>query len=202
MTTAGLCAFILAGPMSSSRHECYVNGYADKKAYSASQEENRMISRIITCLVLLSVGLCFAQESKPASWPSLVQSGKCDDARSLCNGWLNSTKETAKLVEAHKCLANVALCGKEDVVTLQGNDKGGGILASGYRPEAVDDAIGHLDHALKLAPQDLSIHQGRLHILEVSSRYSDMVKALDESCTIYKGTEGVQAWLDYTSELF
>src|ERR1035438_1877230 len=29
-----------------------------------------------------------------------------------------------------------------------------------------------------------------------------MVKALDESCSIYKGNEGVQAWLDYTSELF
>jgi tetratricopeptide (TPR) repeat protein len=29
-----------------------------------------------------------------------------------------------------------------------------------------------------------------------------MVQALDDSCSIYKGSEGVQAWLDYTSELF
>lgn len=29
-----------------------------------------------------------------------------------------------------------------------------------------------------------------------------MVKALNESCAVYKGSEGVQAWLDYTSELF
>lgn len=155
----------------------------------------------VPCLVVFGVGLCCAQESKPASWPSLLKGGKCEEARSLCTGWMTS-KDTAKLVEAHKCLANVALCGNGDVVTLQANDQGGGTLASAYKPEAVDEALGHLDQALKLASQDLSIHHGRLHLLEVSFRYSDMVKALDESCSIYKGSEGVQAWLDYTSELF
>ncbi len=161
-----------------------------------------MVGRtLLPCLIVLGVVLCSAQESKTASWQDLLKGGKRDEARSLCSGWLAS-KDTAKLVEAHKCLANVALCGNEDVMTLQPNDQSGGVLASAYKPEAVDDALGQLNQALKLAPQDLSIHQGRLHLLEVSFRYSDMAKALDESCTIYRGTEGVQAWLDYTSELF
>lgn len=152
-------------------------------------------------LTVSAVGLCWAQDSKPANWQSFVKGGKCEQAHSLCTTWVTS-KDTAKLVEAHKCLANVALCGNENVVTLQANDQGGGELSGTYRSDAIDDAIGHLDKALKLAPQDLSIHQGRLHLLEVSFRYSDMAKALDESCSIYKGPEGVQAWLDYTSELF
>jgi tetratricopeptide (TPR) repeat protein len=131
----------------------------------------------------------------------LVQGGKCEEARRLCTPWTTS-KDTAQHVEAHKCLANVALCGNEDVVTLQANDQGGGTMGSAYKPEAVDNALRHLDQALRLAPQDISIHQGRLHLLEVSFRYADMAKALDESCNIYKGAEGVDPWLAYTSELF
>jgi tetratricopeptide (TPR) repeat protein len=161
-----------------------------------------MTSRVfLPCVIALGVGLCCAQESKLASWPSLVKGGKCEEARSICTGSMAS-KDAAKLVEAHKCLANAALCGNGDVVTLQPNDQGGGVLASAFRPEAVDDALSHLNQALKLAPQDISIHKGRLHLLEVSSRYADMTKALDESCSIYKGEGGVQEWLDYTSELF
>jgi tetratricopeptide (TPR) repeat protein len=155
----------------------------------------------LPCLILLVAECCFGQESKPANWQSLVKSGKCEEARTLCTGWMTS-KDTAQLVEAHKCLANVALCGKQDAMTLQADDRGGGVLAGAYKPEAVDDALGHLNQALRLAPQDLSIHQGRLHLLEISFRYSEMPKALDESCNLYKGTEGVQPWLAYTAELF
>jgi len=87
------------------------------------------------------------------------------------------------------------------MVLLQGDDVGGGTLSGGYKPEAVDDAIVHLNAGLKLAPQDLSIHQGRLHVLEASGRYSDMITALDESCMIYKGADALQAWLAYSAEL-
>jgi hypothetical protein len=77
------------------------------------------MSRVfLTYLTAFGVGLCWAQESKPAGWQSLLKSGKREEARSLCSGWLTSTKETTKLVEAHKCLANVALCGNGDVLTL------------------------------------------------------------------------------------
>lgn len=180
----------------------YANHLGTRRRIVRGEEGDRTMSRaFLPCLILVGVGLCFGQESKPANWTSLLKGGKCEEARSLCTGWMTS-KNTAKLVEAHKCLANVALCGNRDAVTLQADDRGGGTLGSTYKPEAVDDALGHLDQALKLAPQDLSIHQGRLHLLEISFRYSDMAKALDESCNIYKGAEGVQPWLVYTSELF
>jgi tetratricopeptide (TPR) repeat protein len=151
-------------------------------------------------LVAFGVGLCCAQESKSASWQDLLTKNKSEEARRLCKEWLNS-KSTARLVEAHKCLANVALCAGGDIMTLQPNDRGGGSMSSTYKPEAVDEALEHLDRALKLAPQDLSIHQGRLHLLEVSFRFSEMTKALDESCSLYRGPEGVQPWLAYTPEL-
>jgi len=161
-----------------------------------------MLNRVLLSWVIASSAtLCCAQESKPTTWQSLLKGGKCEEARSLCAGWLSSN-DTARLAEAHKCLANVALCGNGNVMALQGNDQGGGVMTSTFKPEAVDDALGHLEKALQLAPQDLSIHQGRLHLLEISFRYSDMAKALDESCSIYKGPEGVQPWLAYTFELF
>ncbi len=155
----------------------------------------------LSCLIVLGAGLCWAQDSKPTRWQDLLESGKCEEARRLCTPWTDS-KAAAQQVEGHKCLANVALCGGDDVVTLKGNDQGGGTVESGFKPQAVDEALRQLDLALKLAPQDLSIHQGRLHLLEVSSRYLDMAKALDESCNLYKGAEGVDPWLAYTSELF
>ncbi len=90
------------------------------------------MSRVfVACLLVLGAGLCWAQESDPGGWPSLLKVGKCEEARSLCTGWLTS-KDTAKLVEAHKCLANAALCGNGDAITLQANDQGGGILTGSY----------------------------------------------------------------------
>jgi len=75
-------------------------------------------------------------------------------------------------------------------------------MFGGYAREVIDEALVHLNAALKLAPQDLSIHQGRLHVLEISSRYSEMTSALDESCKIYNGPGGADPWIVYTSELF
>jgi tetratricopeptide (TPR) repeat protein len=138
--------------------------------------------------------------NQSAAWQKLIDQGKKEEARALCSGWLKSD-EVSQKVEAYKCLANVELSG-EDVLSLQGNDAGGGTLGSTYKPEAADKAIADLNEGLKLAPQDLSIHQGRLHILEVTGRYADMAKALDESCAIYKGADGLDAWIAYTEELF
>lgn len=84
---------------------------------------------------------------------------------------------------------------------LQGDDAGGGTLGGSFKPEAVDEALIHLNLGIKLAPQDLSIHQGRLHILEVSGQYSEMSNALAESCTIYRGERAPDAWLAYAVEL-
>lgn len=142
---------------------------------------------------------CAAQSDNLSDWTKLIDGNKCETAKSLCTKFVDSNV-IAQQVEAQKCLANVALCGN-GVIQLEGDDAGGGSIRGGFKPEAVDEALVHLNLGLKLAPQDLSIHQGRLHVLEVSGRYDDMVKALDESCTIYKGKDALDAWLDYAPEL-
>jgi tetratricopeptide (TPR) repeat protein len=150
--------------------------------------------------LLLSISLYgHAQSAKLSDWTKLCTSNHCEEAKKLCTPFADSA-DIGEKVEAQKCLANVALCG-HDILQLQGDDAGGGSMGGGFTPEAVDEALEHLDLGIKLAPQDLSIHQGRLHILEVAVRYSDMVKALDESCTIYKGKDAPDAWLAYSIEL-
>jgi tetratricopeptide (TPR) repeat protein len=136
--------------------------------------------------------LCRAQNQTLSDWPSLVAAKKCTEARKLCSEFIYSSDLPGE-IDAQKCLANVSLCGDE-AVGIQGE-------SGGYKPEAVDEALAHLNRALKLAPQDISIHQARLHVLEISGRYDGMVTALDESCTLYKGSDALTAWLDYFGEL-
>jgi tetratricopeptide (TPR) repeat protein len=169
-------------------------------------EFNKSMVHACMCGFVLfwATGSGLAQSANPsdsARWQQLLKGGKCDEAQALCTSWLDSTDTTRK-VEAHKCMANVVLCTDHGGITLQKNDAGGGSLSEASSPEAVENALKHLNAALQLAPQDLSIHQGRLHLLEVSFLFDDMAKALDDSCTIYKGKEGVQPWLAYVEELF
>jgi len=151
-------------------------------------------------LVLFFAAFPSAAQSRSLSdWPNLLDKKDVKAARTLCEGFTDSN-DLAQQVEAQKCLANVALCGN-DVILLEGDNAGGGTLRGGFKPEAVDDALLHLNIGLNLVPQDLSIHQGRLHVLEVSGRYTEMVKALDESSTIYKGNDALEAWMAYAPEL-
>jgi tetratricopeptide (TPR) repeat protein len=143
--------------------------------------------------------LASGQPAKLADWTKLCSANQCEEAKKLCTPFEDSAIVADK-VEAEKCLANAALCG-HGIVQLQGDDAGGGTIGEGYQPEAVDEALKHLNIGIKLAPQDLSIHMGRLHVLEVAVRYSDMVKALDESCRIYKGKDALDAWMAYAPEL-
>jgi tetratricopeptide (TPR) repeat protein len=156
-----------------------------------------------TCLILLALNyaalVCAAQTGNLQDWTKLIDKGDGKAAEQLCSGFVNS-KNVAEQVEAQKCLANAALCGN-DVVLLEGDSAGGGTLRSGYKPEAVDEALLHLNAGLKLAPQDITIHEGRLHVLEVAGRYDAMIKALNESCTVYQGKDGLDAWLNYAPEL-
>jgi tetratricopeptide (TPR) repeat protein len=151
-------------------------------------------------VLLSSFSLCGqSQATKLADWARLCSANQCQEAKRLCTPFAESGN-IAEKVEAQKCLANAALCG-HDIVQLQGDDAGGGTLGGGFTPEAVDEALVHLNIGIKLAPQDISIHMGRLHILEVAVRYSEMVKALDESCETYKGKDALDAWLAYAPEL-
>lgn len=156
-----------------------------------------------TLLAVLAVSCaalpCAAQSGNLSDWPKLIKNNDAETARALCTSFEHS-KVLAEQVEAEKCLANVALFG-HSMMELEKGDAGGGTLRDSYAPEAVDQALIHLNLGIKLAPQDLSIHEGRLHVLEISGRYSEMVKALDESCTIYQGKDALEAWLAYAPEL-
>lgn len=160
--------------------------------------------------VFLICCLCspLGAQSKPASsddvspgaqWQQLIESHDIDGAKSLCGKWLSSAN-LSEQIEAQKCLANVALA-QGSRLSLQGNETGGGTLGEGYSSEAVEEALSHLNQGIRLAPQDRSIHQGRLHVLEVSGRYEEMVKAVDESASLYKGADAPDIWLAYAQEL-
>jgi len=147
----------------------------------------------------LLCGSLRAQQVTSDSWGKLLDAGKVDDAEKLCKSWQSSGDVVTK-TEALKCLANVALQ-RGQILSLQGNDAGGGYLGEGYKPEAVDAAVAYLDEALKLSPQDISIHKGRLYILETSLRFDDMAKALDQSIQIYQGKRGATEWISYSYEI-
>jgi len=157
-----------------------------------------------TRLALLAVSCaalhCAAQTGNLSDWKKLLTEKKDIEAtRVLCTSFEQS-KVLAEQVEAEKCLSNVALWGA-DTVRLEKGDNGQVVMFDEYIPAAVDESLTHLNRGLQLAPQDLSIHQGRIHVLEISRRYDEMPKALDESCAIYKGSDVPFAWLDYTSEI-
>lgn len=155
--------------------------------------------QMIALAVSLSAVNCLAQTGNLSDWPKLLDKNDVKAAQALCTSFAGS-KDIAQQVEAQKCLANVALCGNSETL-IEGDDAGGGNLRDSYKPEAVDEALVHLNLGLKLAPQDLSIHMGRLHVLEVSGRYAEMAKALDESSSIYNGKDAIEAWLAYAPEL-
>lgn len=156
---------------------------------------------IVSICLLLLVTLSGAAQSSSLTdqWGSLIDQKKFEQAKRLCNSWTRSAK-LENQIEAQKCLANVALYRGQEI-NLMGNDQGGGTIGEGYKPEAVDEALKHLNEGLKLAPHDLSIHQGRLHILEVSGRFDAMANALDESASVMPGNDVLQDWLPYTAEL-
>ena len=157
-----------------------------------------MSFQLVGLAAFLFAAGCAAQSSSLSDWPKLLEKKDTQAAKKLCTRYAGSTI-LAKKVKAQKCLANVALSGNE--IILLDRNAAGGPLQRGYKPEAVDEALVHLNLALKLAPQDLAIHQDRLHVLEVAARYSDMPKTLDESCTIYRGKAAPNAWLGYAPEL-
>src|SRR5579863_563289 len=142
---------------------------------------------IFTLAAICAALPCAAQSGNLSDWTKLIDSRQCEAAKSLCTKFVDSANITEQ-AEAQKCLSNVALCG-HDLIQLEGDNAGGGNLHGSYTPKAIDEALEHLNLGIKLAPQDVTIHCGRLYLLEISGRYNEMVKALDESATIYKGKD-------------
>jgi tetratricopeptide (TPR) repeat protein len=153
-------------------------------------------------LGVLAMALAAGPDAKgsPGDWAPLVQARDFEKARTLCEGWLSSGDDATK-AEAHKCLANVELGAHGEHALRLGGDDGGGFAAPGYDEAPALRALAHLDAAVRLAPGDLSIHQGRLHVLLLAAMYERMVAALGESDLLYAGQDGLDAWLAFSAEL-
>lgn len=139
------------------------------------------------------------REELSNQWGELISQNNIEEARSLCTAWL-AKGAVAYQTEAHKCLANVELSGVS-TLRLEGSDQRGAIF-SGFGGEGVDRAVQHLREALLLSPDDLSIHQGRLHVLLMSGRYEQSIDALKESIELYKAEDGIEAWLSYSQYFY
>lgn len=66
----------------------------------------------------------------------------------------------------------------------------------------MDQALAHLNAAAALAPEDLSVHKGRLYLLLIAGRYDDMAKALGESVKALKNSDTLAEWLAYPASFF
>jgi len=150
-------------------------------------------------ILFAGAGPAGAAELAAPGWEELVEVGRCADAESLCSGWLASVDVRQK-TEAHECLAQAALCGR-GMKLIGASRAGRRPIAVDFLPGAVDKALGHLNEALKLSPQELAIHQKRLQLLEISSRFAEMAQALDESCRTDPAPKALDTWLSYVTEL-
>jgi tetratricopeptide (TPR) repeat protein len=159
------------------------------------------MNAFVPCALALALAGEPAAKPSTADWVPLVQAKEFAKARALCEGWLASGDDAAK-AEGHKCLANVELGAHGEHATRLGGDAGGGFVGAGYDEEPALRALEHLDAAVRLAPGDLSIHQGRLHVLVLAAMYDRMVSALEESDRLYGGKDGLDAWIAVSADLF
>lgn len=148
--------------------------------------------------ILLALFQAVEAVDAAAEWPALVQGGDLVAAKAKCEGWLSGTSARTR-AEAHKCLANVELglsSRQAEASRLEG------------RPGADQERVGlrravkHLDAAIELAPEDLSIHQGRLHLLRMAGLMPEMTQALEDSIRRHPGVDWLPAWKSYALEYY
>ncbi|MFC6645630.1 tetratricopeptide repeat protein [Granulicella cerasi] len=161
----------------------------------------RLLGAVTWCS--FAAGIAFAQGDaltpEAKQWHELSDKKQTAAAKKLCLGW-ESSGTHAQQVEAEKCLANLALA-EGKAVQLKGNDVGGGTLGDGFKPEAVNVALVHLNKGIALEPKDLTLHKGRLFLLGLSGRYAEMAAALEDTLNKLPEPEYLPDWLRYTAQL-
>ena len=111
------------------------------------------------------------------------------------------SREPQVLAEAHKCLANVEVA---DARVRKPENEPPGTLASAprYVGTGVDRALDHVNKAIALSPNDLSIHIGRITLLVRSSRFDQIPAAMEESLGLYHGPEALDHWLEACGRIY
>ncbi len=136
-----------------------------------------------------------ARNADPARWQPLLRANKDAEALPLCQT-LAASAVAAESSQGHLCLANLELRTARRGATAPGSRTGV------EWPEAtVDAALRHLDRALAVTPEDLSIHQTRLDLLMAAGRWDALAPTIDASVRSFPG-DGMSAWLAVAATLF
>ena len=143
-----------------------------------------------------------ASDDHPVSgedWQSLLRQQEPDKAEALC-GKLLQGKDAASRVEGRKCMANTILYRSRTGAPATEGQPDAHLL--GWSREGADQAIEELEQAMRLAPDDLSLHQMRLFVLLRSGQAEKAPQALEDSLTRYKGPESFDHWLSFSREFW
>ena len=136
-----------------------------------------MTTMLAALLLIAAVSAEPPLNPQETQWRGLIDAKEPAKAKALCGGWLSSSEKALK-VEAHKCLASLAVGDGE-----------------------IDPALKELEAALALAPEDLAAHEARLQIAEGARRFSELPKYLEKSLKVYPNKDGLEAWLDISAGL-
>ena len=143
-----------------------------------------IITSTLMTTILGSVTKANAGERQPPSiestakkWNQAIHSKRYDQARTLCESWLEPNNNARVKAEAHKCLANVELASSTGTAPLGTSDIIVGSRPPWYLDPGAGRAIKHLTDGIELTPDDITIHQGRLHIVSYSLK--DHARACD-----------------------
>lgn len=138
--------------------------------------------------------------SSATDWQSFLRQGETDKSEAVCKKLLEQ-KSQADRVEGHKCMANTILyksrTGGQDMA-----GQTGGAPHMGWTREGADAAIEQLELAMRMATDDLSLHQMRLFILLRSGQAEKAPQALEDSLQRYTGKESFDPWLSFTREFW
>ena len=118
-------------------------------------------------------------ESDP-DWGALLDAKKYSEAETLCAAWTKST--ICRSVSRQKSASPMSLMKGQSSVVL--NDLGGGSIEEGYKPEAVKEALKHLDAGLMLAPTRYIDPSGPTLGMRATSRRFAAGRCLN----VYKGS--------------
>ena len=129
-------------------------------------------------------------------WRALTREKRATEARAMCTPWLTAAPRIA--AEGHRCLAQVELIGSYKIH----GGKEDGFLGMGYTGPGVDRALEHLAQAIALVPEDLSTHEGRLHVAINSAHTGDAPALLADSLARYTGPDAREEWLAVSQELW
>lgn len=140
-------------------------------------------------------------ESKARKWKLAIHSKHYDQARTLCESWLGPKNSARVKAEAHKCLANVELASSTGTAPLGTSDIIVGPRPPWYLDPGAGRAIKHLTDGIELSPDDITIHQGRLHIVSYSRYRNELPQYLKLTLNAYPRREGLHHWLAYCEEL-